>query len=532
MNKTFIKLALSVTLISATLVVNNTNYEANELNKGNVEGLYENKEFDVSQGWEVDFTSSIPNIHHEDIFKQNVKSPTTPQKMVINNFANIGNAELTAKKIIPMKKGHTYKLNLIYAMKFTNSGTAYIDFNGEKKTSDSVNNDAVDHVYEKTISPTQDEEYVITMYFKVPFKSNGYLKLGYDTSLGGGIEEHSDLAAPILVAPFEGRNFIEGTGIIGNKIEIYDANKQLLGSGRINAQGKFNITVNRSFIAGEEIYGYQIDKNGVISERATTIVKEYKKPNQPILDKVTDESKSVTGKSDPNIDIIVTIGEEVYTVTSDKEGNFFVPFDYTYPYGTEIHAVARNQEGFESDVANAVVQYAKPISIDFDNKLSSIDTLISGTTTRPNTQVEIRVGARLFLTQTDGDGRYMLQLQKTYLPGTEVSAKITDKAGETAEKKQVILPRIPTFNTIISGVTEIYGITDPNAVVTIQIEKKSGEIYEFKSIADIAGNYYVELKDGSAKIPLEVGDILSAWSTIEEINLSSEKADITVLSLR
>lgn len=132
---------------------------------------------DVTTGWETDFHTNLPNINVDQILVQGFMNSTSPkEKYVLSNFGNIGDAELTARKTIPMKAGYTYKLDLIYAFLFSN-GTAYIDFNGERVVSKS--GDSSDQVFKKEIAVTQDALYTITIHFKVAMRSTGYFKLGY-----------------------------------------------------------------------------------------------------------------------------------------------------------------------------------------------------------------------------------------------------------------------------------------------------------------------------------------------------------------
>ncbi|WP_086314495.1 hypothetical protein A5821_002070 [Enterococcus sp. 7F3_DIV0205] len=527
MNKTVLKASLGLALFSTMLVANTQMVQATETT--NISQSYADNSLDVTQGWKVNFSTNLANVHEEDIFKQNMKSPTSTQKMVLNNFGNIGNAELTAKKTITMKKGHTYNLDLIYAMQFSN-GSGYIDFNGEKIDSASINNDAKDHAYKKVVKADADMDYVITIYYKVPMRATGYLKLAYDTSLGNGIEEQSNIASPELIAPTEGQTKITGTGISGNTINIYDAAGKLLGSGTVNSQNNFEITVNRPFIKGEEITGYQVDKNGVISEKGTAIVKEALNPSKPELDNpITEDTTTITGKADPGATVDVNIGDEHYETVADDDGNFSVELDHTFPYGTEVHTTAKDKEGNASEPLDTIVEYADTAKIDFDYTLSSIDQYISGTSSRPNTKVEIKVGARIFSTTTDDQGNYVLELPTTYKPGTPVKATITDKAGTTAVANQIILPRMPTLPSLSSGIKEIFGVVDPNAVVKLVVTQGENS-YNLQTTADASGDYTISLKDPDtgADIVLGVGDKVEAQATLESLGLSSEVLTTTI----
>lgn len=134
---------------------------------------------DVTEGWEIlEYSSSQPNILVEDVVKQGVYIAATNQKVILSQFANIGKANLAAKKEIFLKKDHVYSLNLMYAMQY-NAGSGYIDFNGERIEDDS---NYQDQNFQRVIKPREDMIYTIKMGFDVKQNSNGYWKIGYDVN--------------------------------------------------------------------------------------------------------------------------------------------------------------------------------------------------------------------------------------------------------------------------------------------------------------------------------------------------------------
>lgn len=136
---------------------------------------------DIATGWDVDFQTNLPNVTGDMVFREGYVSPEGIGTFVISNFANIGDAKLTARKVIPMKAGYTYQLNLVYAMLFS-KGNAFIDFNGERVTDTA---DESDQIFNKTITVAEDTDYTITIHFESAMRSNGYLKLGYYSNSKG-----------------------------------------------------------------------------------------------------------------------------------------------------------------------------------------------------------------------------------------------------------------------------------------------------------------------------------------------------------
>jgi hypothetical protein len=144
--------------------------------------LHNSGDLDVSQGWTIteytpDFISDVNNV-----FLQEDESHGGTQRGVLVQAINIGDSTFTAQKVIHMKKGHKYVLDLIYAQLYTKGGTGYIDFNGEKIV---ATNDPSDHTYKKTITPATDMNYTIIASFISKYGGNEYMRVAYVTKSGG-----------------------------------------------------------------------------------------------------------------------------------------------------------------------------------------------------------------------------------------------------------------------------------------------------------------------------------------------------------
>lgn len=136
---------------------------------------------DISGGWtNIQYNSDIqPDV--DKVFLQN-QEIVGNQKGVLVQAGNLGDSSFKAQKVIPMKKGFKYDLDLIYAQYYNLQGQGYIDFNGDKITS---NDDHTDHHYKKTIIPEKDMNYIITVSFTTVYRENAYFKIAYDKSNGG-----------------------------------------------------------------------------------------------------------------------------------------------------------------------------------------------------------------------------------------------------------------------------------------------------------------------------------------------------------
>lgn len=166
---------------------------------------------DVSQGWEIiNYNSdTLPDVN--DTFLQGVET-TTNQKCALVQAGNVGDASFTAQKVIPMKKGHQYDLNLIYAQTYDSPSTGFIDFNGDKIV---ATDDPTDKEYRKTITPTEDMDYTITVSFTTVYPGNAYLKVGYDKT-GDGITVHNPQDVTAKYVDTDGNSISDDVIMSGN----------------------------------------------------------------------------------------------------------------------------------------------------------------------------------------------------------------------------------------------------------------------------------------------------------------------------
>ncbi|MGX7244124.1 MucBP domain-containing protein [Enterococcus quebecensis] len=250
-------LFLSLIIISFFLIFGSVTYAQEE----------RNNDLDVATGWTIDFNTSFPNINKDDIFIQNHISQALNQKMIINNFANIGEAELTATKSIPMKKGYEYNINLIYAMQFKEVQRGWIDFNGETVYSE-IEPYPSDKEYKKTIIPEEDFTYTITIHFKVKRLENGYLKLGYSLE-NEGIEEKPESMDSSVTARYlldDGEKLLEDETVTGKVGEAYSiAQKELDGYTLKEVQGEVSGLFTKEPQEVAFIYSKSAEKLGTVT---------------------------------------------------------------------------------------------------------------------------------------------------------------------------------------------------------------------------------------------------------------------------
>lgn len=485
---------------------------------------------DITTGWDVIDYSSSQGIPVSDVFKLGVVNTTLKQKMAMSQFANIGNAEFLASNTIKMLAGRTYSLKLVYAQLYNLTGTGYIDFNGEKM--EATNNPA-DQTYVKVIKPDQDMDYTIKVYYKTPVNGNGYFKVGFNTEDGGVTEEVSKIPAPIVTpAPEASSKIVEGTGIPGKQVIVMDSSQEILGEDLVDAEGKYRVTTSRSLIYHEELSVIQKDDD-LESEPTKVLVVKTTMPAAPEINDLYDDEVSINGMAEPLATVQVTadINEGlVYETTANEDGVFQITMEETLPGKTKITGKVIDQSGKESEETSAEVLYRNELTVTMDNKISSVDQLITGMTSRPNSEIKIRFGDRVYNTISDESGKYSVNFGHIYVAGTKFTITATHEISqETAYLNEIVLPRSPNTPAINSGITMIEGEVDPEADVTIRLINKKKE-YLFETKADKNGHFLIKFEDEGEVLSLEIGDRLQLQARLDELDLDSELIEVLVFT--
>lgn len=281
-----------------------------------------------------------------------------------------------------------------------------------------------------------------------------------------------------------------------------------------------------------------VQKNGnATSPIATVEVVDTKDPESPVLNKITDEDKVVSGTAEPYATVDITFEDselpapQTYSDTADADGKFTIPLEQTYLGKTKVIAKAIDEAGHESSETNSEVGFAKKLGLTLSHHISSANTLVSGKTTRPNCEVEVHFGSRLYTGNSDDMGNFKIIIDK-HAPATAYFVKAVDsrEPENPATAADIVLPRIPNFTSVKSGMKTLEGIVDPKGEVTLTLTRGKNH-FDFKTTADDQGKFTISLKDKDGKdLPLKVGDQLTFQSklVVDGKDLLSEKGTSTI----
>ncbi|MGY3777927.1 Ig-like domain-containing protein [Isobaculum melis] len=449
-------------------------------------------EFDVTKNWRVTEFKSTIKTPIQDVFTMNRTRPGTDITYTSIGFSNLGKTTFKAHKVIPMKKGKTYKLNLLYGLHTVGNAKAWIDFNGTK-----VEVAGSDQKYTEEITPDADMDYVITMEYNALKYSNVFLMVGFDgADQDGGITETSSVEKPFVNTPEAKTRIITGVGEdIGNTVRIFDSSNREIGRGTVDRFRDFNITTNRDLVYNETLTAIQYNDKGYESDPMTVKVDDTISPDQPIVKaiEVTDQLVQGTAEADSTVIVRNANGQEIGRATALFDGSFDFKLAKKAKEGDKVYITATDAAGNESTATEVpVVDNSTPEAPQV-NPVTDLHTTVSGNTKQGNCEVTVEISGDTFTGTSDANGNFTVQLGKTYQARTVVHVTSTNQAGKVSPTTTVTIQaekrtESPTVNDVYDNSPMISGTAEENATINVTID---GDTHTTQ--ANAAGNYTINM---------------------------------------
>ncbi|EFL3126968.1 hypothetical protein AGA07_004946 [Escherichia coli] len=239
---------------------------------------------------------------------------------------------------------------------------------------------------------------------------------------------------------------------------------------------------------------------------------------------------TLSGSTEPGLTVTVTVGDKIYQVVADDDGNwsFTVPVvleNKTWDYTVTATDAAGNQtsikDQFTINYQESVV--ALPLTGGLDagsdsgvtgDKITSVNTPVFTGTTAPGVLVTVSIAGKAYTATADTDGNWKVEVTDTLPDGLhDYTITATGANGETgtvnsylAVDTELPLTEIQIDAASDSGVKGdnitnvnqplLTGTTEPNAIVKVVIQ---GIEYETK--ADSSGQWNVQVS-----VPLSEGN--------------------------
>lgn len=326
---------------------------------------------------------------------------------------------------------------------------------------------------------------------------------------------------------------VTGTATPNAAIEILNAADEVVGSGEANEEGAYSITLSSSDVdPSEPLQVVAVVTAGGDEYRSAplSIVVPADQTTAPTIDPVQAGDTSVGGTAEPGSTVTVEIsGEDPVTAETDEEGNWTV----TVPELSEGDTVTVVAEAEGKDPSEPIsvgvgaLNVAAPTAMISGN--SSDGYPVTGTAPA-NAAIEIlNADDQVIGTgAANENGVYTVTLTSEEVSaGETVRVVAIVSAGEDDFRSQptavVVLAdqtATPTINPAVAGATEISGIAEPGATVSVTV----GEEDPITAEVDEEGNWQAEVP------ALSEGTTVTAVAEIEN-ETPSTPATITVGAL-
>ncbi|WP_332836482.1 putative Ig domain-containing protein [Staphylococcus epidermidis] len=283
-------------------------------------------------------------------------------------------------------------------------------------------------------------------------------------------------------------------------------------SGTPTEVGKYLITITT------------IDKDGNTATTTLTInVIDTTAPEQPTINKVTENATEVSGRGEPGTIVEVTFpdGNKVEGKV-DSDGNYHiqVPSETTLKGGQPLQVIAIDKAGNKSESTTTTVIDTTAPEQPTINKVTENSTEVSGRG-EPETVVEVTFpDGNKVEGKVDSDGNYHIQVpsETTLKGGQPLQVIAIDKAGNKSESTTTTVidttaPEQPTINKVTENSTEVSGRGEPETVVEVTFP--DGNKVEGKVDSD--GNFHIQIPSDEK---FKVGQQLIVRVVDEEGNVS------------
>ncbi|MCU7257819.1 Ig-like domain-containing protein, partial [Pseudomonas aeruginosa] len=346
------------------------------------------------------------------------------------------------------------------------------------------------------------------------------------------IVDNTIVPAP-LVDPVDDNDTTIGVhGTAGSTVTVKDSNNNVIGTVTLGANSTTGtLTLSKPLAAGTQLTS-TATKNGKTSAVSPTVtVTDATAPDAPVINPVTSDDTTVTGKAEPNSTVTVTFPDGTTQVTTaDASGNYTVniPSNEDFTGGETIKASAKDAAGNKSVDSNVTVTDTTAPNQPTVNQVTSEDKTITGKA-EPNSTVTVTFpdGTKVqAITATDGSYRVAVPTNIDLVGGETLGVTSTDKAGNTSTAANttvvdVTAPKEPVINDVTSEDKTITGTSEPNSTVTVTFLDGT----KASATADASGNYTIGIPDSE---DLKGDEELSVIATDAAGNVSVD-AGTTVL---
>ena len=279
---------------------------------------------------------------------------------------------------------------------------------------------------------------------------------------------------------------LSGRGEPGATLQVRDTAGNLIGSGVVNADGTFSLTLSPAQANGEALDIRQVDAAGNSSTPLVFTAPDITAPAAPSALVVSQDGTVLTGRAEPGstIRILAADGSQLGTALVGATGVFSINLSPAQVDGQTLQATATDAAGNTSTASSVTAPSVDggdttPPQAPSDLAIGLAGSQLSGRGEAGSTvQVRDAAGTVIATGTVGADGTFVISLDPAVKDGSTLQVTLTDAAGNVSQPGAVTSPDLlppaqPTDLTLADGVT-FTGRGEPGA--TVQVRDAAGNL--------------------------------------------------------
>ncbi|WP_236237748.1 BapA/Bap/LapF family large adhesin [Pseudomonas faucium] len=293
---------------------------------------------------------------------------------------------------------------------------------------------------------------------------------------GAGTLTANDLQAPEIahdLALSAGGSVLGGQGEAGATVTVRNAAGQVLGSGTVDPDGTFSITLTPAQANGQALSVVLQDAAGNNSPSATITAADTTAPTTPTGLQVSADGTQLhgTGEVGSTVQVRNANGDLLGTVVVPAGGNFTVTLAPAQVDGQQLQVTLTDAANNVSTAGQATAPDHTPPAL-VDVTVSPDGTTVSGSAPGASTVTIISPNGTTADVPVDADGSFSVTLAPPLTNGQSVTVVVSDAAGNdtsTTINAPDTTPPAPASNLTVSADGKTVGGTaEPGSTVTVE----------------------------------------------------------------
>ncbi|MDZ5604835.1 Ig-like domain-containing protein [Pseudomonas sp. RP23018S] len=330
-----------------------------------------------------------------------------------------------------------------------------------------------------------------------------------------------DLTAPEQPGDLQllGGTLLSGSGEIGARVEVRDADGTLIGSGRVQADGRFSLVLDLPLLNGESLDVRLIDGAGNSSVPRVFAVPDMSSPDPVSNIVISNDGLLVTGRGEPGATVTVRNdnGALLASGVVGANGYFQLPLTDAVLPGSALTLVQTDAAGLASDFVNHTVPLT-PIPLSPDNVVLAEDGSSLSGTAAPGTTVQVRDadGAVIVSIGVGVEGTFTVELDPAQANGESLQVVAIGADGTSSlpvliTAPDISAPEAPSALTVSADGSTVIGRAEAGS--TVRVVDAQGTLLG-TAVVNTTGSFSVALQPPQvAGQPLQVTAVDAAGNT-------------------